>query len=234
MKHNYKRFKELAFSKGMRDQEANRSLVWRANRSIGIFEGYAFYKLGFNANWISMLRCILAVAGGFLLFSHSDSWQLAGVGLVLLLWQVNLDFADGSLARVGGGGTMLGEIADGLGNQLARIIMIYYVICDAFGQKAAWLAIVVIFFAHVVHLQLARCCRERMQADNLVARWLLEYYNGLQGVLLMNCLVPLVYYAFVALRWNPEPLSVLVALMYCFGALLGFVVFLEQRVFWKN
>ena len=71
---------------------------------------------------LSIVRVALAALGLYLVFYpwFSDIYDPV-IGIFLLVWQVNLDFADGSINRVvNGKPTLIGLNIDGLANDVAR------------------------------------------------------------------------------------------------------------------
>lgn len=117
-----------AYPAPLASREADASLLWRTNRWVGLRWAYLFLHLGLTANGVSVLRVVLA-AGGFWLLGGPVSeagWrQLVGVGMLAL--QVNLDYADGPLARVRGESSELGEALDGLANAAARAVVLVWI-----------------------------------------------------------------------------------------------------------
>jgi phosphatidylglycerophosphate synthase len=97
------------------------SIIMHINRWVGLRFAYLFYHLGFSANLLSIVRVVLAAVGLYLVFYHSfESIYGPLIGIFLLAWQVNLDFADGAIARVLNKTSALGEKLDGLANDFAR------------------------------------------------------------------------------------------------------------------
>ena len=114
-------FKSVAYPPEFSVIEKDKSVFWHINRWVGLRFAYLFYHLGFSANFLSIVRVRLAALGLYLLFYHwySDIYDPI-IGVLLLAWQVNLDFADGSIARVSNKSSALGEKLDGLANDFAR------------------------------------------------------------------------------------------------------------------
>jgi len=114
-------FKTAAYPPEFSVTEKDKSVFWHMNRWVGIRFAYLFYLLGFSANLLSIVRVALAALGLYLLFYHwySDIYDPI-IGVLLLAWQVNLDFADGSIARVSNKSSALGEKLDGLANDFSR------------------------------------------------------------------------------------------------------------------
>ena len=115
-------FKSAAYPQEFSVTEKDKSVFWKINRWVGLRFAYLFYHLGFSANLLSTLRIALAVLGLYLVFYPFFSKILDPVvGIFLLVWQVNLDFADGSINRVvNGKPTLIGLNIDGLANDVAR------------------------------------------------------------------------------------------------------------------
>ena len=115
-------FKSAAYPPEFSVTEKDKSVFWHINRWVGIRFAYLFYLLGFSANFLSIVRVALAALGLYLVFYpwFSDIYDPV-IGIFLLVWQVNLDFADGSINRVvNGKPTLIGLNIDGLANDVAR------------------------------------------------------------------------------------------------------------------
>jgi phosphatidylglycerophosphate synthase len=114
-------FKSAAYPPAFSAMEKDRLIVFHINRWIGLRFAYLFYHLGFSANLLSVFRIGISMIGLFLIYSdYSLPGYAPMIGILLLTWQVNLDFADGAIARVLGKATTLGEKFDGLANDLTR------------------------------------------------------------------------------------------------------------------
>ena len=118
----WEEFLKAGFPAEFSAKEANKSIIWKVNRWVGIRFAYVFFKLGMSANALSVLRAFIAIIGlSFIHFiSYGDKW-LPLLGVFLVIWQVNLDFADGVIARVQGKSSALGETLDGLANAISRL-----------------------------------------------------------------------------------------------------------------
>jgi len=115
-------FKSAAYPPEFSVTEKDKSVFWHINRWVGLRFAYLFYLLGFSANFLSIVRIGLAALGLYLVFYpwFSDIYDPV-IGIFLLVWQVNLDFADGSINRVvNGKPTLIGLNIDGLANDVAR------------------------------------------------------------------------------------------------------------------
>ena len=115
-------FKSAAYPPEFSVTEKDKSVFWHINRWVGLRFAYLFYLLGFSANFLSIVRVALAALGLHLVFYpwFSDIYDPV-IGIFLLVWQVNLDFADGSINRVvNGKPTLIGLNIDGLANDVAR------------------------------------------------------------------------------------------------------------------
>ena len=115
-------FKSAAYPQEFSLTEKDKSVFWKINRWVGLRFAYLFYHLGFSANFLSIMRVALAALGLYLVFYPLFSKIFDPViGIFLLVWQVNLDFADGSINRVvNGKPTLIGLNIDGLANDVAR------------------------------------------------------------------------------------------------------------------
>ena len=115
-------FKSAAYPPEFSVTEKDKSVFWHINRWVGLRFAYLFYLLGFSANFLSIVRVGLAALGLYLVFYpwFSDIYDPV-IGIFLLVWQVNLDFADGSINRVvNGKPTLIGLNIDGLANDVTR------------------------------------------------------------------------------------------------------------------
>ena len=114
-------FKSAAYPPAFSVTEKDNSVIFHMNRWVGLRFAYLFYHLGFSANLLSIIRVALAALGLYLVFYHwLDNNYDPVIGIFLLAWQVNLDFADGAIARVSNKSSVLGEKLDGLANDFAR------------------------------------------------------------------------------------------------------------------
>ena len=120
-------FLVLAFPESMAEAEATRSFVWKINRKVGLRFAYLFFNIGFSGNMLSSFRVLIALAG-FILLSMviKNNMFLPFLGVILLAFQVHLDFADGAIARVQGKSSEFGEKLDGLANVAVRAAMIIF------------------------------------------------------------------------------------------------------------
>lgn len=118
-------FLRVAYPEPIAVEEAGRSSVYKANRWVGLRFAYAFYRMGVAANVLSVTRLVIAFAGFYLvaLAAAGHIWEPL-VGVLLLAWQINLDFADGALARANGKTSVLGQQLDGLANAASRAVMV--------------------------------------------------------------------------------------------------------------
>ena len=116
-------YRDLAFPISMRELEKNKSIIWKINRYVGVVQSFLFNMIGIKANALSMIRVVIAFFGIILLFVSDNLFYLL-LGFVLIIWQVNLDFADGALARANQSNDPNGLIIDGLGNEFTRIFFI--------------------------------------------------------------------------------------------------------------
>jgi phosphatidylglycerophosphate synthase len=117
----WRQFLEVAYPATMAKSEASRSLVYMTNRWIGLGFAYVFYHLRIPANVLSVMRLAVALAGLYLIsyVTTGHKWQPL-LGVLLLVWQVNLDFADGAVARAEGRTSRLGDKLDRLPNDASR------------------------------------------------------------------------------------------------------------------
>ncbi len=117
----WKHFFRAAHPQSAVRAEVDKSVVWRINRWVGLRLAYGLYHLGFSANLLSIARFFLAFVGLYLLslVAAGRKWEPM-LGVLCLTVQVNLDFADGPIARAQGKASELGEKMDGLANSCSR------------------------------------------------------------------------------------------------------------------
>jgi len=121
----WKLFLEAAHPESMAKTEADKSVIWKINRWMGLRFAYVFYHLGFSANLVSIFRCFLALLGFYFLslIGKGNKW-LPILGVFILAWQIILDYADGPISRVQGKSSNLGDKMDGLANAFSRLLVI--------------------------------------------------------------------------------------------------------------
>ena len=117
--------KKRALPLNKKFEEDNRSIYWKINRYIGLRFAFLFNLLGFSANMLSFFRFLLTLLGLYFIsfIMYNNRW-LPIIGATLIFWQINLDFADGALARAQGKSSKLGELLDGLANAFCRSAII--------------------------------------------------------------------------------------------------------------
>ena len=114
-------FLRVAYPSAQERAEADQNVVFKANRRLGLRVAYLLYHLGLSANLVSFGRLVLAFIGFYLVsrVAVGDQWGPV-MGAVLIAGQIHLDFVDGSLARIRGQLTALGESFDALPNYASR------------------------------------------------------------------------------------------------------------------
>ena len=121
----WKPFLETAHPESMVRAEAEKPALWKANRWLGLRFAYVFYHMGFSANLLSIARFFLALVGFYLLSLVMTGNKWAHIlGALILAWQINLDYADGAIARVQRKSSELGEKMDGLANVSSRVVVL--------------------------------------------------------------------------------------------------------------
>ena len=122
---SWARFLEIAYPEALAAEERDRFVIWQLSRRVGLRSGFVLYRLGIPANVVSTLRFLMAVAGIALLYTATHGEKiLPFVGVLLLSWQVNLDFADGVVARAQGKASAPGQLFDGLANAGSRAVIL--------------------------------------------------------------------------------------------------------------
>ena len=142
-------FKSAAYPPEFSGTEKDKSVFWHMNRWVGLRFAYLFYLLGFSANLLSIVRVGLAALGLYLVFYpwFSDIYDPV-IGIFLLVWQVNLDFADGSINRVvNGKPTLIGLNIDGLANDVTRGAVLILI---SFSAATNYLFIIGIFTSFIL------------------------------------------------------------------------------------
>jgi len=125
MRRTWSEFRSIAYPSAAAQGEAQRDVIYRAHRSIGLRLAYLLYRLGFTGNLVSVLRVVMSVVGAVLMIPlPSGELLLPLIGAVLIYGQVVLDFSDGALGRLTpGGAPLLGLQFDILGCDVGRIVM---------------------------------------------------------------------------------------------------------------
>jgi phosphatidylglycerophosphate synthase len=109
------------------------------NRRIGRYLAAAAYKLDRTPNQVSVISGVFSFAGIALVATVRPSTLLAVAVAVLLVTGYALDSADGQLARLRGGGSLLGEWLDHMIDS-AKIVAVHAAVLvsfyrfDAFGN----------------------------------------------------------------------------------------------------
>ena len=193
----WEQFLSAAYPNDLALEESHRGMVYRANRWVGIRFAYAFHRLGISANFISVMRLFISVVSLFLISTIRDgnTW-LPVVGVLLLAWQVNLDFADGAVARLQGKACKIGEEIDGLANAASRAAILvllgiltgntYMTIVGAFS------AYVVVVFGQKIRISTPS---KQYMAQEFVSRKLLS-------VIVMVLVLPTIIVLHGILGWN--------------------------------
>jgi hypothetical protein len=132
-RRTWSEFRAIAFPSAAAHDEAQRDVVYRAPRSIGLRLAFLLYLLGFTGNLVSVLRVVMSVVGvAFMIPLPSGEVLLPIIGAVLIYGQVVLDFSDGALGRLTpGGAPLLGLQFDILGCDVGRIAMAALLGCYA-------------------------------------------------------------------------------------------------------
>lgn len=117
----WKQFVAIAYPEHMVREYAQKNIIHRIHRWIGLYLGYILYHLGFSANLIDISRTAISLVALYLLslmLGGYKWWPL--LGAFLLYGQNFLDAADGSVARVTGKITKLGKELDEITNSFSR------------------------------------------------------------------------------------------------------------------
>lgn len=183
----YKKYYNSAFPNEMKIRERDKSLLWRLNRAIAIKQSYVLFHLGITANLLSVIRVILALAGVVLLHL-SDGALYMLLGFFLIIWQVNLDFADGCLARARNAKDPYGTIIDGLANEFVRVCMIL-ISSFLIGSIYIFLVgIVILYSTQIVHFRI------KSENDSYLKdqKYLSRLFRVINGVLFSNIFLPFI------------------------------------------
>lgn len=181
---SFREFVRIAMPPEALAGERSRGLAWKLNRAAGLRAAYLCYVLGLSANALSLLRLPMALAGlAAIFFARAPQAILAGVAI--LWWQVNLDFADGPVARARGESSPLGATLDGVANDVARAGTLA---CLALLQDSVLQVLAAVFAAQilVVLLPTVQLHARRLRGDRPLARWLGRFV----GVLALVVCVP--------------------------------------------
>lgn len=125
------------------------------NRPLGRVFAALGYKAGLTPNIVTGISAVFTFAGIAVIALGRPSWVLGIVVMLLLVIGYALDSSDGQLARLSGGGTLLGEWLDHVIDSmkiatlhLAVLIMAY----RYFPGSRLWLLVPLVFAAaYVVH-----------------------------------------------------------------------------------
>jgi phosphatidylglycerophosphate synthase len=125
------------------------------NRPLGRIFAAAAYQLGLTPNQVTGISAAFTCSGLLILAAGSATWLVGVVITVLLLLGYAFDAADGQLARLRGGGSLLGEWLDHMIDSvkvaalhLAVLINLY----RNFDLDPAWLLVPIVFaIASSVH-----------------------------------------------------------------------------------
>ncbi|MDC1036211.1 CDP-alcohol phosphatidyltransferase family protein [Alphaproteobacteria bacterium] len=115
---NYSDYQLKAYPSSLRESDLKRGFLWSINRKIAIPQSYLFYRVGLNANHISILRLIMVLVA--LVFISFGDVLFSIASIILIYHQINLDFADGAVARANNTASDFGTIVDGLPNYFFR------------------------------------------------------------------------------------------------------------------
>ena len=196
-------------------EELDKSILWKANRWLGLRFSYIFYHMRFSANMLSIFRCFLVILGFYLLsLISADMKYEPMIGAFILTWQVNLDFADGSIARVQGKFSPLGEEIDGLANALSRFMLI---VLFGFLTNNLFIIIVSIFIAYTLIVFL-RVSEE--QVGVLKKGSISSFYRIMLTVPVMVIIWPLIIGIFSLLGINIIILSYTIVFFYSILAVI--------------
>jgi len=194
-------------------QELDKSFLWKVNRWLGLRFSYVFYNMKFSANMLSIFRCLLAIMGFYLLSLIKVEMKYQPiVGALILAWQVNLDFADGSIARVQGKSTQFGEEVDGFANALSRFMLI--VLLGSLTDNL-FILVVSIFTAYTL-IVFTRVSQEKVKIYENGP--ISSFYRIMLSVPMMVVFLPLIVGVFSILGINIIPLSYLLVFLYSIRA----------------
>jgi len=167
----------------------------------------------FSANMLSIFRCLLAIMGFYLLSLIKVEMKYQPiVGALILAWQVNLDFADGSIARVQGKSTQFGEEVDGFANALSRFMLI--VLLGSLTDNL-FILVVSIFTAYTL-IVFTRVSQEKVKIYENGP--ISSFYRIMLSVPMMVVFLPLIVGVFSILGINIIPLSYLLVFLYSIRA----------------
>jgi len=183
----FKRYYNLVFPIEMRISERGESLLWKFNRMIAIRQSYVYYHLGMTANLLSFIRIILGLIGIVLLYFSNNTLYIL-LGFLLIVWQVNLDFADGCLARARNTKDPYGTIIDGLGNEFIRICMILI--------PSFLIGSIYMFIVGIVVLYSTQITHSRIKGENdeylKDYQYLSNLFRVINSVLFSNIFLPFI------------------------------------------
>ena len=82
------------------------------NRPLGRFFAAVAYQLGMTPNQVTIISAIFTYGGIVVIAVAAPSWSIGVIVTVLLVLGYALDASDGQLARLRGGGSLMGEWLD--------------------------------------------------------------------------------------------------------------------------
>lgn len=181
-------FKSVAFPDQIAEEENERSFIWRLNRWVGLRIAYLLYHMGLSADLVSVIRLLLAITGFYLIaVAINNSRYLAIIGIFLIALQINLDYADGPVARARGKSSRFGDQFDGLANAAVRSVTIIFA---GLLTQNSLLFVTGSFTAYVLVTFLTDCRRESSGAE--LPEWVNKIYRLLLSVFIMAFLLPLI------------------------------------------
>lgn len=202
------------------NDDSDKTIIWKVNRNIGVRMAFLFYKLGFSANGLSMLRCLIAVAGiYFFTYLTLGKTLLPFFGLLLMIIQINLDFADGVIARATNTVSRIyGQKFDALANDLSRAGIIIII-----GYLANNTAIFVISIFSGLILTYFWNLTAQDVFSALKTKYFRKLYIISSSVILVNVLLPLCIIVLNLFFETFESAYVLIASLYGLLSLLWLV-----------
>jgi len=121
----FKEFLKLAYPEELARAEKSKDILFKTHRWLGLRAAFVFYQIGLSANFLSIMRALIAFVGLYFISSISQGKILVPlIGTMLLYGQYILDQADGPIARASNKVSKLGAELDDLATDAARLTIL--------------------------------------------------------------------------------------------------------------
>lgn len=222
----WQQFLKLAYPEDLKkEDDQERTIIYKWHRWIGLFLGYLVYHLGISANFIGISRIFIALVSLYLIsFVKEGKVLIPFIGLFLLYGQHILDKVDGVIARARGTVNELGAKLDGIGNSFSRFAIL--VLLAAFTEKIAF-----ILFAVLVSYVLVRVRDEFIRANlayDTRFKGFAIFFRVIFSIQVMLFILPLLIVLINVFNWEIVTFSYIVISFYAITTAFWFLL-----SFWK-